>query len=110
MPPETLVSRTGNLRYTTHMDSDWQTGFCYRVQITNQSRDRSTDWQLTFRMANAAIDSSWGGRFDRQDDQYTVEPPDWGRSLYPDQTLDLGFCATKQGEGYKPEQVTLQVE
>jgi endoglucanase len=110
-PTEILIARAGNLRYTTHLDSDWQTGFCYRVQVTNTGSSRSPGWYLTFRMSDAVIDNSWGGRFDRQDSEYTVEPFEWGRSLYPDQTVDLGFCATKEGgEDYEPRQVTLRSE
>jgi endoglucanase len=117
-PPEVRVAAQGaaqgaaveSLRYTTHMDSDWQTGFCFRVQVTNQGAARSPDWRLRFQMADAVIDNSWGGRFDRQGTAYTVEPFEWGRSLYPDQTVDLGFCATKQGSDYPPQQVTLQID
>jgi endoglucanase len=106
---EVQIAAVDQLRYTTHMDSDWQTGFCYRVQVTNQGAARSPDWRISFKMADAAIDNSWGGRFDRQGTAYTVEPFDWGRSLYPDQTVDLGFCATKDGSDYQPQQITLQL-
>jgi endoglucanase len=109
-PNEVQIASVGSLRYTTHMDSDWQTGFCYRVQVTNQGSGRSPDWRIRFRMADAVIDNSWGGRFDRQGSSYTVEPMDWGRSLYPDQTVDLGFCATKEGSDYEPGRVTLEVD
>jgi endoglucanase len=110
IPAEVQIAAVDSLRYTTHMDSDWQTGFCFRVQVTNKGAARSPDWQLTFQMANALIDNSWGGRFDRQGSDYTVKPFEWGRSLYPDQTVDLGFCATKEGSDYQPQQVTLQLD
>ena len=107
---ETQIAAVDRLQYTTHMDSDWQTGFCFRVQVTNPGAVRSPDWRITFQMADAVIDNSWGGQFDRQGNEYTVEPLDWGRSLYPNQTVDLGFCATKEGSDYQPQQVTLQVD
>jgi endoglucanase len=110
IPTEVQIAAVDSLRYTTHMDSDWQTGFCFRVQVTNKGAARSPDWQLTFQMADALIDNSWGGRFDRQGSDYTVKPFDWGRSLYPDQTVDLGFCATKEGSDYQPQQVILQLD
>ncbi len=108
IPTEVQVAAVDSLRYTTHMDSDWQTGFCFRVQVINKGAARSPDWQLSFQMADAVIDNSWGGQFDRQGSEYTVKPFEWGRSLYPDQTVDLGFCATKKGSDYQPQQVTLQ--
>jgi endoglucanase len=104
-----IVSRNLQLR-TAQIESDWQEGFCFRAQIVNRGRSQSSPWRLTFRMEDAIIDSSWGGLFDRDGDYYTVEPYDWGRSLYPDQTLDLGFCAKKRGSNYQPEDVGLEVE
>ena len=110
-PPETAqIAAIDSLQYTTHLDSDWQTGFCFRMQVTNQGAARSPNWRLRFQMADAVIDNSWGGRFDRQGIAYTVEPLDWGRSLYPDQTVDLGFCATKKGSDYQPQQVSLHLD
>ncbi|MCY7285351.1 MAG: cellulase family glycosylhydrolase [Cyanobacteria bacterium CAN_BIN43] len=110
-PPEIAqTAAIDSLQYTTHLDSDWQTGFCFRMQVTNQGAARSPNWRLRFQMADAVIDNSWGGRFDRQGIAYTVEPLDWGRSLYPDQTVDLGFCATKKGSDYQPRQVSLHLD
>ena len=104
------IAAIDSLQYTTHLDSDWQTGFCFRMQVTNQGAARSPNWRLRFQMADAVIDNSWGGRFDRQGSSYTVEPLEWGRSLYPDQTVDLGFCATKKGSDYQPQQVSLHLD
>lgn len=110
-PPEIAqTAAIDSLQYTTHLDSDWQTGFCFRMQVTNQGAARSPSWRLNFQMADAVIDNSWGGQFDRQGIAYTVEPLDWGRSLYPAQTVDLGFCATKKGSDYQPRQVSLHLD
>ena len=108
--PTVQIAAIDSLRYTTHMDSDWQTGFCFRVQVTNRGAARSPNWRLSFQMTDAVINNSWGGRFDHQGSEYTVKPFEWGRSLYPNQTVDLGFCATKQGSDYQPQQVTLQLD
>ncbi len=91
------------LRSTIH--SDWATGFCVGIQIANRTGSPVTNWQLTFQMNQATINNSWNGTFNRQGNQYRVTPPDWARSLSPGQTLDLGFCASKQGSDYQPQQI-----
>jgi len=58
-------------------------------------------------MNQANINNSWNGNFNRQGDQYRVAPPDWGKVLQPKQTVDIGFCATKAGSDYRPQQVSV---
>jgi endoglucanase len=89
------------------MQSDWQTGFCFSMQVVNQGTTNAGDWQLSFQMAQAEISNSWNGTFTRQGDRYTVMPPDWGRAIQPGQTVDMGFCANKQGSHYYPQNLTI---
>ncbi|NJO20916.1 MAG: hypothetical protein HC838_13960 [Spirulinaceae cyanobacterium RM2_2_10] len=65
------------------------------------------NWRLRFQMADATIDQSWNGEFARQGNDYTVTPPAWGRNVQPGQTVEIGFCARKQGSNYQPQQVRL---
>jgi endoglucanase len=107
--PKSKIQNPPSLSLKTKLDSDWQSGFCARFQITNNSNSRSPDWQLSFRMSDAEIDNDWNGNFNQDGSYYTVTPPNWGRSLYPDQTIDLGFCATKTGSDYHPSNVRLEL-
>lgn len=106
-PPTPALALATDLQVEAGIESDWQDGFCFRIQVTNLGSDRSSNWQLSFRMNQADINNSWNGVFSRQGTQYTVSPPSWGRALEPDQTIDMGFCANKQGSDYQPGSVTL---
>ncbi|HEY9858431.1 MAG TPA: cellulase family glycosylhydrolase [Candidatus Obscuribacterales bacterium] len=95
------------LQVKTAIESDWVTGFCVRFLVTNSGKTAAQNWQLAFRMNQANINNSWNGSFNRQGLQYRVTPPNWGRVLQPNQTVDLGFCANKSGSDYRPQQVSV---
>jgi endoglucanase len=97
-----------NVRAEAIVESDWQTGFCVRMRVTNQGNTRIQNWQLKFRMNEAEINHSWNGIFTRwAGSNYIVMPPDWARVLQPNQTIDMGFCANKLGADYQPTQVSV---
>jgi endoglucanase len=89
------------------VQSDWNTGFCVGLQVTNQGKTPVENWQLQFQMARSPIDQRWNGTFQNQGSQHTVTPPEWGRVVQPGQTIDLGFCAKKLGTDYLPQQVVV---
>lgn len=94
------------LKVTTDMHSDWQEGFCVSMQVSNQGSQAVSDWQVQFQMNQAAINNSWNGNFRPQGSQYVVTPLDWGRRIEPGQSRELGFCANKLGNDYRPQQVS----
>jgi endoglucanase len=94
-----------DLRVKTVVQSDWETGFCVSLPVTNLGPTPIANWRLTFQMDQAAINQSWNGTFNRKGRDYTVIPADWGRSIQPSQAIDMGFCATKAGPDYMPKRV-----
>jgi len=109
--PSPIVPTTGQsqLKVVSNMQSDWQSGFCMSMQVTNPSNTSVRDWQLTFQMNQAAINNSWNGTFQPQGSQYVVTPMDWGRVIEPGQSRELGFCANKLGSDYQPRQVSVSM-
>jgi endoglucanase len=103
------TSNQSQLKVVSNMQSDWQSGFCMSMQVTNQSNSSVRDWQLTFQMNQAAINNSWNGNFKPQGSQYVVTPMDWGRVIEPRQSRDLGFCANKLGSDYQPRQISVSL-
>jgi len=95
------------LKVTSNLQSDWQTGFCVDLQVTNQGKNKVRDWQVKFQMNEAAINNSWNGNFQSQGSQYQVTPLDWGRVIEPGQSRELGFCANKLGSDYQPRQISV---
>ena len=102
-----LSSSGSYLKAKSIIQSDWQNGFCVSMQVTNQGNTSIQNWQLKFQMHQAAINNSWNGSFMPQGSQYVVTPPDWGRVIQPNQTIDMGFCANKLGADYQPKQVSV---
>jgi len=95
------------LKVTSDMHSNWDSGFCVSMQVNNQSNSSVRDWQLTFQMNQAAINNTWNGNFRPQGSQYVVTPMDWGRVIEPGQSRELGFCASKLGSDYQPRSVSV---
>jgi endoglucanase len=92
------------LKLSSNMQSDWQSGFCTSLQVANQGNTSVRDWTVKFQMNQAAINNSWNGNFKSQGgSQYVVTPLDWGRVIEPGQSQELGFCANKLGSDYQPK-------
>jgi endoglucanase len=98
------------LKLVSKIQSDWQTGFCTNIQVTNPGGAPVRNWQVSFQMNQAAINNSWNGSFQPRGSQYVVTPLDWGRVIEPGQTRDLGFCANKLGADYQPRQFSVSLQ
>jgi endoglucanase len=109
--PRVSVPTTGQgqLKVASNMQSDWQSGFCMSMQVTNPSNTSVRDWQVTFQMNQAAINNSWNGNFKPQGSTYVVTPLDWGRVIEPGQSREIGFCANKLGSDYQPRQISVSL-
>jgi endoglucanase len=109
--PSSSVPTNGQaqLKVASNMQSDWQTGFCTTMQVSNQGNSSVRNWQVTFQMNQAAINNSWNANFKPQGSQYVVTPMDWERVIEPGQSREIGFCANKLGSDYQPRQVSVSM-
>jgi endoglucanase len=98
---------TPQLKAEALVQSDWQTGFCINLVVTNQGTASSKNWQLTFTPNQATITNAWGGNFLPQGTNYQVIPEQWGQVIQPNQSYTAGYCANKQGSNYKPTNVSV---
>ncbi len=117
-PPPSRPSRTPvpppspradkRLALSSRIQSDWQTGFCTEIVLQNLTPQiQRGQWRVAFTMGQAQIRHSWNGDFSRQGTRYVVTLPSWAQTIYPQQTVNLGFCADKRGTDYQPRQVEL---
>jgi endoglucanase len=105
-PSPTPVVKTGKLdqlSLKTILQSEWQTGFCWAIEVTNNGSLPVQQWQLQFDMPKATIDQKWNAEYQAQGSQYNAIPADWGKSIQPKQTINFGFCANKQGADAKAQ-------
>ncbi|MEO8892379.1 MAG: cellulose binding domain-containing protein, partial [Coleofasciculaceae cyanobacterium] len=91
------------------LQSNWQSGFCMTMQVSNVGNTQVNDWQVSFQMNQAAINNTWNGKFQPQGSQYVVTPMDWGRVIDPGQSREIGFCANKLGADYQPREVIVSM-
>jgi endoglucanase len=106
-PEPTSTTGQSQLKVSSNIQSDWQSGFCISMMVSNPGSAPVQDWQVTFQMNQASINNSWNGSFQPQGSQYVVTPLDWGKVIEPGQSRDLGFCANKLGSDYQPRQFSV---
>ena len=59
-----VLSSSAQLKVTTEIYADWQTGFCTKFKITNHSSETVQNWQMKFYMKQAKIKNSWNANFE----------------------------------------------
>lgn len=100
---------SNQLKVTSDIYSNWQSGFCVSFKVGNSSSTKIKDWQLQFKMNQAAINNSWNANFKQQGNgEYIATPVDWAKVIDPNQTRDIGFCANKQGSDYQPQKIQIR--
>lgn len=100
-----------NLKTEITITSDWDTGFCSQLAVTNQGDTSVENWRFKFQMNQATLESTWNGTFtssSSDSSQYTVIPDDWMQAIAPNQTRNVGFCANKTGSDYQPQNLVAE--
>lgn len=97
-PPNAL---TKNILIT----SDWETGFCATVEITNTSDVTTTGWTAVINRINYTIYNDWNANITTSETEYVFEDENWNATILPNSTdSSAGFCANKE-PNYEPPTV-----
>ncbi|TNW17920.1 cellulase family glycosylhydrolase [Xylella fastidiosa] len=75
----------------TIVDSDWHTGYCERIQVTNTS-DSPNTWTVTIPI-KGKIQTLWSARWSVKDNALTAFGMDWNKTLDPKGRTEFGFCS-----------------
>ena len=94
--PDGLVSAV--LSYT----SDWGTGYCANVHVSNSGSTATTAWSVAIALNQSTVTSSWSGQFATSGDQLTATPLGWNAAIQPGGATDLGFCANAPSATSRP--------
>lgn len=79
---------------TVTINSDWGTGYCAAVKVTNNTSQRM-DWTATF-TAQGTIYNLWNATYTKAGSQVTIKGLAHNRTLMPGQSIvDIGFCANR---------------
>jgi endoglucanase len=113
-PPTTTAKPDPNRRPSTTLvlktrqKSDWDTGFCTSIKIINPTDRPIANWGLQFTMPNATIDQKWNAEYPTDaTGNYSVQPADWAKTIGAKQSIELGFCAKKNGKDPLPKDFKL---
>jgi hypothetical protein len=89
------------LRTTLNIDSDWGTGYCATLNVTNDTSETAVNFSVVLNMNGTSIYTSWNGNFSGSTGSVTVTPAfDWNRVLEPGETdSSIGFCANRAASG-----------
>jgi GH18 family chitinase len=87
---------TGEIIGTYIIVSDWGTGYCADVTLTNNGTTTINGWTLTFDLPSE-ITSLWntGIWSGSAATGYTAEDAGWNGTIAPNETVDFGFCANE---------------
>ncbi|KFA41977.1 cellulase [Xylella fastidiosa] len=74
------------------MDSDWYTGYCERVKVTNTGSSRSS-WTVTIPL-KGTIQTLWSATWSLSgSDKLIASGLEWNKTIEPHGTTEFGFCA-----------------
>jgi hypothetical protein len=89
-PPSPVIT------VTLPVTSNFGTGYCVNVAVTNSGTRASTTWSALINTQQSTIYTNWNGGFSGASGQVTVTPLSWNAVIQPGQTMtSIGFCANR---------------
>jgi endoglucanase len=109
-PPIVVPASISPLQVKSFIKSDWDQGVCITIQVSNPSPQPVNRWGLKFELRQAQINQQWNGQFQSGagPGQYEGIPADWAKTIQPNGTIEMGFCATKRGPDYQPQNLRVE--
>lgn len=99
LTPTESTTLQSNLRVT----SEWETGFCASVSVTNRSATQAVqNWQVVFTAPQAKIDNIWNGSMQKSQDTYTLTSSNTTALPPGGKNEQMGFCGMKNGANFLP--------
>jgi cellulase/cellobiase CelA1 len=95
---------SSQLSATLRVHSDWNTGFCGDITLTNTGSTLITNWKLRAKFADSYFTNTWNAYYWWYDTNiYEIVPYDSTRQIWPKSSTTIGFCSEKTGPNYKPQ-------
>jgi len=73
--------------------SDWTSGYCGKLVVTDVGT-LPGEWSVAVPFKDT-ITSLWNAAYTQADGTLTVTGPGWNKYIYPGQSTEVGFCATR---------------
>jgi hypothetical protein len=88
-----LSSPDGNLSATLTLQSQWNTGYCANVAITNGGTKRSTSWSVNVALNGSVFSNGWNAQLVQSTGQLSGSNLNYNGTLAPNASTSWGFCA-----------------
>jgi prepilin-type N-terminal cleavage/methylation domain-containing protein len=97
------VDSGGGVTSSLSIYSDWSTGFCATLTVTNDSSSDISSWEVILSQNDSLINNSWNGVFATYASNYSITNESYNGSIpMGNSVTDIGFCADKTGPNYTP--------
>jgi hypothetical protein len=94
-PPE-----SGELEAGLVVTTDWGSGFCVTLDVTNGTSQPTTNWRVDMDASRTTVVTSWNGTFSGSSGTISITPLDWNRVIAPGATnSSVGLCANRTTPG-----------
>jgi hypothetical protein len=107
-PVDTIRSgalTAGALDAVLTVNSDWTTGYCAEIKVTNHTASPVSDWAVGLDIKQSAISQSWNATFTSTGGStYSVTPLPADPILWGNSMISVGFCGTSAqgGAAFRP--------
>jgi hypothetical protein len=91
------------LELSTQVRSDWETGYCMDVTVSNTASQAVAPWAVRLNPNQSTLANTWSANFQVQANAtYVVTPVQWNATVPAHGSISFGFCANKTGSQYLP--------
>ena len=93
---------TGSTTATLTLQSDWTSGYCANVTVSNGGTSPTTGWQVVINLNQSTTSQVWSASGTISGGTLTVGPLAWNTAIAPGASTTFGFCGSASGTNYRP--------
>ena len=102
-----LNGRVGNLAVAVTLQSDWNTGYCANVALSNMGKTVISTWTAGIDLRQSTQNQVWNAQSTASGTTMTYRPVSFNAVIAAGASTSFGFCATKSGTNYQPNLVSI---
>lgn len=95
---------------TLTLTSDWSTGWCAQIVVTNYTATPTNSWSVQFDVHESTPYTQWGADYANTGSLYTASNQSWNGNIPSTQSINFGLCANKTGTNWRPTLVSANVQ
>jgi hypothetical protein len=95
---------------TLSLTSQWDTGWCAEVVITNHTGSSTNSWTVDFDVNESSVYALWNAEFANTGSLYTATNLSWNGRIPATESVRFGLCADKVGADWQPELISATVQ